>query len=55
VKAQAILSDDLMPGVLFMPFGFPGPGPGALARSRGDVTMVSLKKSEAGAECSRSS
>ena len=54
VTAAAVLSESLMPGVVFVPFGFPGPGPGVLASSRDAVTVVSLKKTGVGAECSSS-
>ena len=49
VRAAAVLSESLMPGVVFVPFGFPGSGPGALAGFGDEVTVVSLKKAGAGA------
>ncbi len=55
VRAAAVRSERLMPGVVFVPFGFPGAGPGVLVSSRDEVTMVSLEKIGVGAGCSSSS
>jgi hypothetical protein len=52
VRAVAALSDSLMPGAVFVPFGFPGAGPGVLSGAGDDVTIVSLEKIGAGAGCS---
>ena len=49
VMAAAVVSESLMPGVVFVPFGFPGPGPGALAGFGEEVTVVSLKRAGVGA------
>lgn len=44
VTAAVVVSDSLMPGAVYVPFGFPGPGPGDLASSRDEVTVVRLNK-----------
>ncbi|MBN1504848.1 MAG: (2Fe-2S)-binding protein [Candidatus Eisenbacteria bacterium] len=51
VRTAAVLSESLMPGAVFVPFGFPGPGPGVLAGSGDEVTVVRVRKVGVGAEC----
>jgi len=46
VRARATLSESLMPGVIFVPSGFSGAGPGMLVSSLDEVTRVNLKKIE---------
>jgi NADH-quinone oxidoreductase subunit G len=46
IRVRAVVSENLMPGVLFVPFGFPEANPGMLVCLRDTVTRVSVKKAD---------